>query len=60
VREVTVNQFAQEVNIVTGFRFEIMSNLKCGKLETTRMERALYAFVNGDIGPNAAARICSI
>jgi len=60
VREVTVNHFAQEVNVLTAFRFKILSNLKCRKLETTRMERALYAFVNGDMGPKATARIYSI
>jgi len=60
VREVTVSQFALEVNVLAGFRFEIMSNWKCGKWETARMERALYAFVNGDMDPKTAARIYSI
>jgi hypothetical protein len=55
VREVTVRQFAQEVNVLRIFRFEIICIWKYGKWETATMERALYAFVNGDMGPNAAA-----
>jgi hypothetical protein len=37
-----------------------MSERKHGNWDTEHMERALYAFRNGDMGLNAAARTCGV